>query len=53
MRKTYILNYRFPDHLSLKTLFSTMLMVLSLAVFAQQPGKTITGRVTDRFLVLL
>jgi TonB-linked SusC/RagA family outer membrane protein len=47
MRKTYILNYRLPDHLSLKTLFSMVLMVLSLTVFAQRPGKIITGRVTD------
>jgi TonB-linked SusC/RagA family outer membrane protein len=47
MRKTYILNYRLPGHLPLKTLFSTMLMLLSLAVLAQQPGKTVTGRVTD------
>jgi TonB-linked SusC/RagA family outer membrane protein len=47
MRKTYILNYRLPDHLPLKTLFSMMLIVLSLTAFAQQPGKTITGRVTD------
>jgi iron complex outermembrane receptor protein len=47
MRKTYILNYRLTGHLSLKTLFSLMLVVLSFTVFAQQPGKTITGRVTD------
>jgi len=47
MKKTYILNYRLSDHLLLKTLFSMVLMMLSLTVFAQQPGKTITGRVTD------
>src|SRR5688500_1929889 len=47
MRKTYILNYRLTGHLSLKTLFSIVLMMLSLTVFAQQPGKIITGRVTD------
>lgn len=47
MRKTCILNYCMPDHLSLKTLFSMVLMMLSLTLFAQQPGKTITGRVTD------
>src|SRR5215217_8137055 len=47
MRKTYILNYRLLHHLSLKTLFSMVLIMLSLTVFAQQTGRTITGRVTD------
>jgi TonB-linked SusC/RagA family outer membrane protein len=47
MRKIYFLNYHLLGHLPLKIAFSLMLMVLSLTAFAQQSGKTITGRVTD------
>jgi TonB-linked SusC/RagA family outer membrane protein len=47
MRKTYILNYRLLDHLSLKALFSVLLIMIGLSGFAQQAGRAISGKITD------
>lgn len=43
----YTLNFRLSPPLFLKIMFSAILLVVSMAVFAQQPGRTISGKITD------
>lgn len=47
MKGMYTLNFRLSPLLFLKIMFSAILLVVSMAVFAQQPGWTISGKITD------
>jgi TonB-linked SusC/RagA family outer membrane protein len=47
MKGIYTLNFRLLAPQSLKIMFSAVLLMVSMAVFAQQPGRTISGRITD------
>jgi len=47
MKGIYTLNFRLLAPLSLKMIFSAVLLMVSMAVLAQQPGRTISGQITD------